>query len=325
MIYIERSDDNMRKLEDAIVGLAIGDAMGVPLEFKLRNKLQANPTTEMKGYGSHNVPKGTWSDDTSMTLATIAAINKTGKIVPKDIADNFIKWLENAEFTAGGRVFDVGGTCLRAIVKYRGNLAKPEECGEDSEFSNGNGSLMRISPLIFYCYAKNMNKEEIYECVKTVSSITHKHEISVMGCYIYVLFGIELLKNNNLLEAYKVIQNEDYHFFSQNCISKYDRIIRGEIYNCSMDEIRSTGYVVDTLEATLWCLMNTECFDDAVIKAINLGNDADTVGACVGALAGILYGEESICEDWKRELVKLEEIVGMCEEFDDIMDTIDIK
>ena len=305
----------MRTPKDAIIGLAIGDAMGVPLEFKPRNQLQANPTTEMKGYGSHNVPKGTWSDDTSMTLATIAAINKTGKIVPKDIADNFVKWLENAEFTAEGRVFDVGGTCLRAIVRYRGNLAKPEECGEDGEFSNGNGSLMRISPLIFFCYAKNMNKEEIYECVKMVSSITHKHEISVMGCYIYVLFGIELLKNNNLLEAYKVIQNEDYHFFSQNCKSKYDRIIRGEIYSCSMDEIRSTGYVVDTLEATLWCLMNTDCFDDAVIKAINLGNDTDTVGACVGALAGILYGEESICEDWKIDLLKLEEIVGMCEEF----------
>ena len=306
----------MRTLKDAIIGLAIGDAMGVPLEFKPRNQLQANPTTEMKGYGSHNVPKGTWSDDTSMTLATIAAINKTGKIVPKDIADNFVKWLENAEFTAGGRVFDVGGTCLRAIVRYRGNLAKPEECGEDGEFSNGNGSLMRISPLIFFCYAKNMNKEEIYECVKKVSSITHKHEISVMGCYIYVLFGIELLKNNNLLEAYKVIQNEDYHFFSQDCISKYDRIICGEIYSCSMDEIRSTGYVVDTLEATLWCLMNTDCFDDAVIKAINLGDDTDTVGACVGALAGILYGEESICEDWKMGLLKLDEIVGMCEEFE---------
>ena len=306
----------MKTLKDAIIGLAIGDAMGVPLEFKPRNQLQANPTTEMKGYGSHNVPKGTWSDDTSMTLATIVAINKTGKIVPKDIADNFIKWLENAEFTAGGRVFDVGGTCLRAIVKYRGNLAKPEECGEDGEFSNGNGSLMRISPLIFYCYAKSMNKEEIYECVKMVSSITHKHEISVMGCYIYVLFGIELLKNNNLLEAYKVIQNEDYHFFSQNCKSKYDRIIRGEIYSCSMDEIRSTGYVVDTLEATLWCLMNTDCFDDAIIRAINLGNDTDTVGACVGALAGICYGEESINADWKRDLLKLEEIVGLCEEFE---------
>ena len=306
----------MRKLKDAIIGLAVGDAMGVPLEFKSREELQDNPTTEMKGYGSHNVPRGTWSDDTSMTLALIDAINQTGEIVPEDIANNFVKWIENGEFTADGKVFDVGRTCLMAIRNYESNIAKPEECGEDGEFSNGNGSLMRISSLIFYCYAKNMNKEEIYECVKTVSSITHKHEISVMGCYIYVLFGIELLKNNNLLEVYKIIQNEDYHLFSQNCKSKYDRIIQREIYSCSMDEIRSTGYVVDTLEATLWCLMNTDCFDDAVIKAINLGDDTDTVGACVGALAGICYGEESINVDWKRELLKMEEIVGMCDVFE---------
>lgn len=299
----------MKTLKDAIIGLAIGDALGVPLEFKDREKLQAYPTTEMKGYGSHNVPKGTWSDDTSMTLATIAAINKTGKIVSKDIADNFVKWLENAKFTATGQVFDIGRTCLRAIINYEKNLAKPEDCGEDGEFSNGNGSLMRISPLIFYCHAKNMNNEEIYECVKTVSSITHRHEVSVMGCYIYVLFGIELLKNNNLLEAYKAIKKFDYHFFSQNCKSKYDRIIRGEIYSCSVDEIRSTGYVVDTLEASLWCLMNADCFDDAVIKAVNLGDDTDTVGACVGALAGICYGEESINAEWKKDLLKLEEIV----------------
>lgn len=306
----------MRKLKDAIIGLAIGDAMGVPLEFKAREYLQANLTTEMKGYGSHNVPKGTWSDDTSMTLALIDAINKTGEIVPKDIADNFVKWLDNAEFTPGGKVFDVGGTCLRAIVRYRGNLAKPEECGEDGEWSNGNGSLMRISPLIFYCYDKNMNNEEIYECVKTVSSITHKHEISVMGCYIYVLFGIELLKGSNFLEAYNVIKNINYHFFSQNCKNRYDRIINSEIYNYSMDEIKSTGYIVDTLEAALWCLMNTNCFDDAVIKAINLGDDTDTVGACVGALAAICYGDDSINENWKRDLLKLDEIIGTCEEFE---------
>lgn len=118
------------------------------------------------------------------------------------------------------------------------------------------------------------------------------------------------------MEAYKVIQNEDYHFFSQNCKSKYDRIIRGEIYSCGMDEIRSTRYVVDTLEATLWCLRNTDCFDDAVIKAINLRDDTDTVGACVGTLAGICYSEESIWEDWMKELLKLEEIVGVCEEFE---------
>ena len=133
-----------------------------------------------------------------------------------------------------------------------------------------------------------------------------------MGCYIYVLFGIELLKGSNFLEAYNVIKNSDYHFFSQNCMSRYDRIINDEVYSYSMDEIRSTGYVVDTLEATLWCLMNTDCFDDAVIKAINLGDDTDTVGACVGALAGIYYGEKSINSDWKKDLLKLDEIVGMC-------------
>lgn len=134
-----------------------------------------------------------------------------------------------------------------------------------------------------------------------------------------MLFGIELLNNNNLLEAYKVIQNEDYHFFSQNCKSKYDRIIRGEIYSCSMDEIRSMGYVVDTLEATLWCLMNTDCFDNAVIKAINLGDDTDTVGACVGALAGILYGEESIGEGWKRGGMLYEKVAEKCEKFNIIL------
>ena len=123
----------MRKLKDAIIGLAIGDAMGVPVEFESREYLQKNPVTEMEEYGSHNVPKGTWSDDTSMTLAFIDAINQTGKIVPEDIANNFVRWLENGEFTPEGKAFDIGATCLRAIRRYERNEAKPEECGNYSE------------------------------------------------------------------------------------------------------------------------------------------------------------------------------------------------
>lgn len=137
---------------NGILGLAIGDAMGVPIEFVKREKLLNNPVTEMKGFGSHNVPKGTWSDDTAMTLATIDSIKNTGEIDYSDIANNFLKWFREAAFTANGEVFDIGRTTLHALAKYEENLSNPTSCGEDSEFSNGNGSLMRILPIAYYCY-----------------------------------------------------------------------------------------------------------------------------------------------------------------------------
>lgn len=304
--------------KNGIIGLAVADAMGVPLEFCNREALQANITTEMKGYGSHPVPKGSWSDDTSMTLCLIDAINKTGKIVPTDIADNFIKWVENAEYTPMRETFDIGRTCLRAILNYERKIAVAEECGEDSEYSNGNGSLMRIAPIIYYCYAKDMD-DEIYDIVKIVSSITHKHEVSVLGCYIYVLFGIELLKGKDFRQAYEVIKNKEYTKFSNISLSKYNRILNNDIATFQMYEIKSTGYVIDTLEATLWTLMTTDSYNNAVIKAINLGNDTDTVGACVGALAGIYYGIDSINESWKKDLLRYDYIEELCNKFNEII------
>ena len=243
--------------KNGIIGLAIGDAMGVPLEFRRREELMANPTTEMVGYGSHDVPKGTWSDDTSMTLCLVDAINSTKSIIAEDIATNFVKWAENEEYTATGKRFDIGRTCLLAIMNYERG-AKPTEAGIDGEMSNGNGSLMRILPLIYYCYSRNMSDNEIYECVKDVSSITHKHEISIMGCYIYVLFGIELLKGLTLEEAYKKIKEKDYSYFSKDCISKYHRVIRNNIDKYNIDDISYIGYVVSILEASCRCLFTTK-------------------------------------------------------------------
>lgn len=303
--------------KNGIIGLVIGDAMGVPLEFQIRERLMQNPTTEMLGYGSHNVPKGTWSDDSSMTIATIDSIIDKKEINTNDIADKFLEWIKNAKYTATDKVFDIGRTTLQALSRYESNIKKAEDAGGKGEMDNGNGSLMRILPLAYYCFSRKMSDEEILNAVKIVSSITHGHEISVMGCYIYVLFAIELLKGKNLKKAYKKICNSNYSSFSYSCICKYDRILDKDIKKYKLEEISSQGYVVSTLEATLWVLFNTNSYRQAIIGAINLGNDTDTIGACVGGLAGIIYGYD---EQWKNEIIKIDYIEKLCDQFDKILE-----
>lgn len=306
--------------KSGIIGLAVGDAMGVPLEFCTREKLMQNPITEMIGYGTHNVPKGCWSDDSSMTFATMDAIIKDKGVNYNTIATNFLEWAKNAKYTSIERVFDIGRTCLRAISKYESKQDVAEKCGGTSEMDNGNGSLMRILPLAYYCYSKNMKENEIYEIVKNVSSITHGHEISIMGCFIYVLYGIELLDNKNLSQAYENVKKIKYTiYFSEETIERYDRILQNDINKYSLDEIKSTGFVIDTLEATLWSLLNTNSYNQSIITAINLGDDTDTVGACVGGLAGIYYGIEGINKTWQNELLKYDYIVNLCNEFNKIL------
>ena len=303
-----------------IIGFVVGDAMGVPLEFCMRERLMQKPITEMLGYGSHNVPKGAWSDDSSMTLATMDAIIKDNDINFDTIANNFLEWVKNAKYTPTNKVFDIGRTCLRAIGRYENKEDIAEKCGGTSEMDNGNGSLMRMLPLIYYCYAKEMNEKEIYEVVKNVSSITHRHEISIMGCFIYVMYGIELLKNKNLVQAYKTVKKIKHDiYFKEETINRYYRILKKNINKYSLEEIKSTGFIVDTLEATIWVLLNTKTFNQSIIGAINLGNDTDTVGACVGGLAGLYYGIENINKTWQNELIRYDYIIDLCDKFNKVL------
>lgn len=313
----------MRKLsrnsKDGIIGFAIGDAMGVPVEFCIREKLMENPLTKMVGFGSHDVPKGSWSDDTSMTLATMDSIIEKEKIDIYDIADKFLKWANEYKYTPSDKVFDIGRTVLRALAICELDIKNAISSGGNDEMSNGNGSLMRMMPIIYYCYYNQSKDIEVFEIVKQVSTITHAHDISIMGCYIYVQYGIKLLQCLDKNKSYKYIQNLDYSMFDTNTINKYNRIIKNNISKYDLSEISSRGYVVDTLEATLWIFLNTESYNHAVIGAINLGNDTDTVGACTGGLAGILYGIEEINIDWKIDLIKYNYIKELCEKFDNIM------
>ena len=306
------------KVENGIIGFVVGDIMGVPVEFNSREKLLLNPVTEMLEYGTHNMPKGCWSDDTSMTLATMDSIIKCKEINTNDMADKFIKWYRNGEYTATGIMFDIGTTIQQALVKYQRGIGIASKCGGEREYDNGNGSLMRMLPIAYYCYLKGLEDTEILKIVKEVSSITHRHPISILGCYIYVRLAIELLKGKGLLQAYQEIKKLDYSYFTEDTIYKYERILNNDIGLYNINEISSNGYIVSTLEAVIWTLINSKSFNETIIKAINLGEDTDTVGACVGGLAGIYYGIENIKQKWKDNILRYDYIINMCKEFEKI-------
>ena len=302
-----------------IIGLAIGDAMGVPIEFFKREDLLKNPVTTMLGEQSHFVPKGSWSDDTSLNLALIDSINNKKCIDLYDISRNFIEWGENGKYTPTGKMFGIGRTTLKAIARMERGDIELEKCGGDTESENGNGSLMRILPVAYYCFSMKYNDNELYDLVKSISSLTHAHEISIMGCYIYVKFALELLDGKEIKTAYKNIKKLKYQYFSDYCKNIYSRIIKGNIGKLKLEEIKSSGYVVDTLEATLWTLLNTKSYNQAIIGSINLGGDADTIGACTGGLAGIYYGIDSINRNWQDDLLKYDYICDLCNKFNEVL------
>ena len=307
----------MSKVRDGVIGHAIGDAMGVPLEFCIREKLLEHPVTNMRGYGSHPVPEGTWSDDTSMEIATMDSIINKKKLDYRDIMMNFYYWLKEAKYTPHGEVFDAGRTCIQSIINFSKGYDL-DNCGQKDISSNGNGSLMRILPIAYYCYYKKLKEDEIYEVVKKTSSLTHAHEISVLGCYIYINYVIFLLNSKDKFSAYNMVKLVDYSKFSKESLDVYSRILKDDIKRFNITEIKSSGYVVDTLEAAMWVLLNAKDYRETIIGAINLGQDTDTIGAIAGSMAGIVYGYDSIPEKWVEKLVKKDYLEDLCDKFENV-------
>lgn len=308
----------MGKVYDGIIGLATGDALGVPVEFKTRENIIKSPVTTMLGYGTHYQPAGTWSDDTSMTLALLDSIARNHDIDYKDIMDKFSEWLLYGEYTATGKVFDVGNTTSRAIMNY-GHGINPIECGGKSEYENGNGSLMRILPVAYYIRQHpNIPIDRQIEIVHNISSLTHGHRISLAACGIYISIALELLSgsmpldtgiNNGIRKAFQYYYRQGW-----NEISVYSRIKNLTNFAVlSEGEINSSGYVVDTLEAAIWCLLTTSSYKECVLKAVNLGNDTDTTGAVASGLAGIYYGAKNIPKDWLDKILKRKYIKSLCD------------
>lgn len=248
------------RLHDAVWGAAVGDALGVPYEFKERGSFEC---TGMVGYGTHHQPAGTWSDDTALMLATCDSIKQCGRIDTTDMLERFRSWYNQGDYTPDGKVFDVGNATAEAL--YTGE-------GLTGEWSNGNGSLMRIAPLAF-CGATD-------EQVRAVSAITHAHPISTGACVEFV----HLLKEADA-----------------DPTALHERL-REELASVPRSKIRSGGYVLDTLRAAQWCFATTDNYRDCVLEAVNLGSDTDTTACVAGALAGTVYRIECIPKEWRVAL-----------------------
>lgn len=295
----------MNKRKRALWGFIIGDAYGVPMEFMARDTFKVD---DMIGYGCWDVPAGTWSDDSAMTLITIEhLINDTSLA---DLKQAFCDWAYRGYWTYNDEPsFDVGLTISEVLNRWEKN--GPFEQAKTDEKSNGNGALMRILPIALYSYKRSI--EERY--VKDYATLTHGHIRSTLCCmhYTYVVHHLmdgmtvaQSLENANqqlrsLLNDYP---NEKPHFERIFSISALTR-----------DDINSNGYVIHTLEAVYWSMLNSSSYYDTIFNAVHLGGDTDTVAAIAGGLAGIYYDELNVPEDWMELIPKRDDIDKLLDRF----------
>lgn len=312
---MEYAKNKIELMVSGIIGFAIGDALGVPVEFFNREKLTKNPINDMIGFGTHSVSEGTWSDDTSMMLATMDSILETKSIDYFDIMTKFLEWIEQSKYTATNYVFDIGELTKKAILKFK-NGVNIYECGNRGINSNGNGSLMRMLPIAYYLFSNNFTEEDEIKIINNVSSLTHGHEISCLGCKIFIDYIKQLLNGVDKNKALNYIRKTDYSkFYSNNSIKMYKHILSDDISKLSKKEIKSSGFIVDTLEACLWSTLTSNSYEETVLKAINLGGDTDTIGALSGALSGIIYGEINIPRKWKYRIKNRKYLENLTDKF----------
>lgn len=302
------------QIKSVVIGHAVADALGVPVEFYDRAELKESPVTEMRGYGTYLVPAGAWSDDTSMSVAALDAVSD-GTFSPDRVMQAFTAWYETGKYTPTGEMFDIGNTCRRAIENYTRNHKDAAMCGIGDEYSNGNGSLMRIHPFALMTWFDEALRPTFETVIETASALTHAHPRSKLACDIYTLILFALLAHPEKDAVTYALETAKQKYCDHPEIPHFERLLARGFDRCPEEEIRSGGYVVDTLEAAVWCLLTTDSYRACVLKAVNLGADTDTTVAVAGGLAGALYGYHAIPDEWLQTLRKREYLEAVCARF----------
>jgi ADP-ribosyl-[dinitrogen reductase] hydrolase len=330
-----------------LFGVCVGDALGLPVQFASRKERKLKPVTGMSGYGAFDEPPGTWSDDSSLTFCLAESL--CGEYDLNDIADRFVKWRSEGYWTPFGEAFDIGVTTDSAVTRLRGGTS-PLRSGDTAEECNGNGSLMRTLPLAFA--VSNLQASDRFRMVNEVSAITHAHPRSLLACGMYVQTALGLLEGMTPADAVDKMKGPVMEYYGAGTgvktetrtgstppgndlarglprtpdfrteLSRFSRILESGVETFAAlpeDDIRSSGYVVHTLEAALWCLLNARSFAETVLGAANLGGDTDTTAAVAGGLAGIRYGFAEIPKPWVEVIARKSEIEGLARRLHDRM------
>ena len=287
----------MNRKKGCMYGLAIGDAMGAPVEFIARGTFE--PVTEYRSGGKFRLEAGEWTDDTAMALCLAQSLIDSNGFDPHDQLDKYLKWIDEGYMSCNGRMIGLGKVCMRSLVRYR-RTKQPYTDITHEKFS-GNGSLMRLAPVCIY-YAGQLDKA-IHLSAQS-SKTTHGSPVAVDACRYFAYLIVRLLQGIDISEIFSNnFRDEVYDYFMEMPLHKsLSTIVDGEFRYKNVDKISSSGYVVHSLEAALWSFYHSDSFEEAVLKAVNLGDDADTVGAITGQLAGAYYGIDSIPKKWITEL-----------------------
>lgn len=301
-------------VHSALIGLAVADALGVPVEFRSQAELKADPVKGMRAYGTYNQPAGTWSDDSSMAFCIAESIAKGYDL--EDVAQNFVNWKYANYWCPHGELFDIGNQTSSAISQLRdmlvsGRADKLNDLYSDDPMDNGNGSLMRCIPLLFLIKGEAIDEQ--FRLVKEVSALTHGHVRSAIACLFYLLIAEDILEGQEKKAAYLAACQQLKNWMQDQGVVEeeqmvFAKVLSGEIYLEQEENIQSGGYVMDSLEASLWCFLKYEDYASAVLAAVNLGRDTDTTAAITGGLAGLYYGLDLIPEDWVNTIARLEDI-----------------
>jgi ADP-ribosyl-[dinitrogen reductase] hydrolase len=283
------------RFRGSLLGLACGDAIGTTVEFKVRGTF--SPLTDMVGEGPFDLQPGEWTDDTSMALCLATSLVETQGFDARDQMDRYLKWHQDGYLSSIGTCFDIGRTTYIALHRYK-ETGEPFS-GSTDPSSAGNGSLMRLAPVVLFYFP---DQERILHYSAESSRTTHGAAECLDACR---LFGDMLFRTLGGADKQEILLGTGPEMVTADSLKS---IAQGGYMNKAAISIHGTGYVVESLEAALWSFWVSDSFEQAILTAANLGDDADTTAAICGQIAGAYYGEQGIPNGWLARLVMRERI-----------------